>query len=236
MTPPVGLSARLAASLSACAARCYEPLLGRVLASLRVQAAQCCAAEGGTPEADAGEGRTGRTGRRGRALDVCCGPGGLRPYLEQRGFTVAGVDMDAPMLREARRRQRAESGCRADALWVQADARSLPFADGCFDVAVVCLALHAMPWDSATAVLAHMRRVARRVVIADYCLPERNMALPGCRVAFAVERLVGGEHYRCYREFMRRGGLEGLLHSEGVSVARREYALGGAAMITLLLP
>lgn len=220
--------------LATWAARCYEPLLGRLLADLRGKAADCCA----------------RDFVGGRVLDVCCGPGGLRLYLQQRGLAVAGVDLDRHMLGAAVRREQAhaqpvpmqptpphsmatEPTTPTPTLWALADARQLPFADGSFDAAVVCLALHAMPWDAATAVLGEMRRVARRVVVADYCLPERNLALLGCGVAFAVERLVGGEHYRCYREFQRRGGVEGFLYEQQITVARREHALGGAAMIAL---
>lgn len=192
-------------------------MLGGMLTDLRTKAANCCALGLG----------------RERVLDVCCGPGGLRPYLQQRGLVVTGVDRDRHMLGEAQRRERAHDVHLSFPLWALADARQLPFANGSFDVAVVCLALHAMPWEVATAVLAQMRRVAQRVVVADYCLPERNLALPGFGLAFAVERLVGGEHYRCYREFLRRGGLEGFLYDQNITIVRREYTLAGAGMVVL---
>ena len=213
--------------MASLAARCYEPLLGRVLADLRTQLATCCVGVSAERGEQAEEGS-------GTVLDVCCGPGGLRPYLLKQGMAVVGIDLDAYMLREAWRRGNGQGAAPAGSLWAQADARQLPFASGCFDIAVVCLALHAMPWDTAVAVLGEMRRVAGRVVIADYCLAERNLALSGCAVAHAVEWLVGGEHYRCYREFMRQGALEGLLHSEGLAVRQRRHALGGAAMVAVV--
>ena len=72
-------------------------------------------------------------------LDVCCGTGAgmrvLRPLCRGR---ITGVDFSAGMLAQAR-------NAHADAIWVRADARALPFA-AAFDLAVTFGALgHFLP-------------------------------------------------------------------------------------------
>lgn len=185
-------------------ARCYEPLLGRVLRPLRAAVAGLCPP--------------------GPVLDCCCGAGGLAALLTGEGRTVTGVDNDAAMLAMARRTAPM-------AQFLHGDARELPFAAGSFAAACVCLALHAMPPVTAAAVLAQLRRVARTVIVADYALAERNLAVPAVGMAHGVEWLVGGEHYRWYGEYMRAGAIEGLLAREGLRPSARVSVLGGAATV-----
>src|SRR5512138_1827395 len=67
----------------------------------------------------------------GRCLDVGCGGGRLVVALAEAGWTATGVDLSDDQLRVAQRR----AGAVAEAL-VQADAASLPFAEGEFDAVV----------------------------------------------------------------------------------------------------
>ena len=75
----------------------------------------------------------------GRGLDVCCGTGaGLQVLESVCQGPIAGVDFSSGMLARARR-------ARADAEWIRADGRALPFAGG-FDLAVSFGALgHFLP-------------------------------------------------------------------------------------------
>jgi SAM-dependent methyltransferase len=94
------------------------------------------------------------------ALDVGCGPGHLTRRLAALGFDVTGVDLDPAMIRRAT----AAGGGR----YVAADAASLPFEDGAFDLVVSTLSLH--HWANPHAGLAEIGRVVRpegRVVVWD---------------------------------------------------------------------
>jgi SAM-dependent methyltransferase len=84
-------------------------------------------------------------------LDVGCGPGHLTRRLAARGFDVTGIDLDPAMI------ERAAAG--GGGRYLAADAASLPFDDGAFDLAVSTLSMH--HWTDAHAGLAEIGRVVR---------------------------------------------------------------------------
>ena len=63
----------------------------------------------------------------GRVLDLACGAGRHLAHLERAGFAAIGIDLSAPLLREARRL------IGPAARLVRGDMRQLPFHDGSFD-------------------------------------------------------------------------------------------------------
>jgi 2-polyprenyl-6-hydroxyphenyl methylase/3-demethylubiquinone-9 3-methyltransferase len=68
-------------------------------------------------------------GRRRRVLDLGCGGGFVANDLARRGFTVVGVDLAPEALEVGARHDDTKS-----VRWVVADARSLPFDTGSFDL------------------------------------------------------------------------------------------------------
>jgi ubiquinone/menaquinone biosynthesis C-methylase UbiE len=79
---------------------------------------------------------------------------------------VTGVDLTPAMIEQARARQASLDLANLD--WRVADATSLPFADGAFDVVVTRYSFHHMP--APGRALAEMRRVCAvggRVVVVD---------------------------------------------------------------------
>ena len=93
-------------------------------------------------------------------IDVGCGPGHLTRRLVALGFDVTGIDLDPAMIERAT----ARGGGR----YLAADAASLPFEDGAFDLAVSTLSMH--HWTDAHAGLAEIGRVVRpegRVLVWD---------------------------------------------------------------------
>lgn len=88
-------------------------------------------------------------------LDVGCGTGILAETVLQRcaPSSVHGVDSEQAQVDAAARR------ATADARFQVADARSLPFADGTFDVVASALLINFVPEPQLAA--AEMRRVAR---------------------------------------------------------------------------
>jgi SAM-dependent methyltransferase len=89
---------------------------------------------------------------RGRALDVACGTGRHTRRLVELGHSVVGVDYTPAMLRRARA---SVDG----AEFVDADLRSLPFANASFDLVVCGLAIaHVAELDVAAVELARVLR------------------------------------------------------------------------------
>ncbi len=188
----------------------YEPILGPVLKSLRKEVIKLA-----------------NLSEQDIFLDCCCGAGGLLALQSNSAYAL-GVDISMKMLSEAPKNANY-------AKIICANAAYLPFADKSVDVSSVCLALHAMPQKIATLCVNELCRVSKRVIIADYCLTERNIYYPANFLAHAVEFMVGGEHYKCYKNFMRLGAVEGFLHQMGKEPQNRRMSLGGAALIVDLM-
>lgn len=102
----------------------------------------------------------------GTALDVATGPGYFCTELSKIGaFDVTGLDISADLVEIARANAAREQ---VDATFLEADASSMPFADGIFDLVFCSWAMK--NFQDPVAVLREMYRVLRpsgRVLIVD---------------------------------------------------------------------
>jgi SAM-dependent methyltransferase len=152
-------------------------------------------------------------------LDLGCGTGELcLDLLEKKHCRVVGVDLSLRMLDFARKAARS-----AEIAFLHLDALDLVgIADHAFDVATILLLVHELPLEQRVRVLGEARRVARAVLIIDAAAPlPWNGGALGIR---AVEYTFGHAHYRHFRDFLARGGIDGLLAECGCAgaVVRRE--------------
>jgi SAM-dependent methyltransferase len=106
-------------------------------------------------------------GERGRILDIGCAAGGEIPKLQNRGFSVVGIDLSPVMLAFARRR--FADNCKV--LLCRADIEQLPFASQSMDH-VVCLGVLEYLSDYCLA-LTEISRVLRPDGLAILALPSR---------------------------------------------------------------
>jgi len=90
-----------------------------------------------------------------RVLDLASGPGGVALAAAARGASVVAADVTPELLSAGS----AGGGAAEKVEWVEADARSLPFADGEFDVVLSCIGAMFAP--DHRAVAAEMVRVCR---------------------------------------------------------------------------
>ena len=100
-----------------------------------------------------------------RVLDVGCGTGRTTALVAERAGDTVGVDHSDDQLARAKRPD-------GDVRFLRADAATLPFADGAFDVVVSVGAIIYVP--DPIAALAEMRRVTRpggRALVAGFNRP-----------------------------------------------------------------
>ncbi len=204
---------------------CFEPFLGRA----RAQVAHLCQKVGAQ-----------------RVLDICCGTGKQMEHYYRLGIDSYGVDMSHGMLNIAKKTAQKVhfntanmgsaqgNGRKATINVLHADATHLPFPDATFDLASVSLALHEMPLLHAEMLVLEALRVAKQLIIMDYCMAERNIELPATWLAFVVEHIVGGEHYQNYKTFMSQGAVEGLITRLALRRVTRQKVWAGAGVLELV--
>ena len=127
-----------------------------------------------------------------RILDVCTGTGDLAILCAERQCgegLVIGVDMNGAMLARAERKQRSR---KLSIGWLQADALSLPFADGSFDRVTIGFSTRNL--GDLTLGLQEMVRVLRsggRLIILETGRPDNPMVRAGYHLfLFTVARLI----------------------------------------------
>ena len=98
-----------------------------------------------------------------RILDVGTGAADMPGAFARRGWRTVAVDTNPEVLAVARHATAANP--RVEIL--AADGRDLPFPDAAFDVAHCSLLLHHLDPADVVALLAEMRRVARRGVVVN---------------------------------------------------------------------
>ncbi len=158
-----------------------------------------------------------------KVLDVGCGTGALAARLAATALEVVGIELSPAMIAYADGRATMPRNVSL----VQGDAVSVLSTRpaGAFDAATMVLVLHEMPAEARLGVLREATRVARRLLCVDYRAP---MPLSLARFLFhGLELAAGGEHFRAFRDFNRRGGIEGIATGAGLS-CRRVRLLGSA--------
>lgn len=188
-----------------------------------------------------------------RVLDIGCGTGVQLAYLSEAGFDCAGADESSQMLARAAKRCPGSCLLAPDAAGVseagtqnsgpdegaarpdsrkhgngcclaQAQADNLPFADGSFDVAILSLILHESEADPQK-ILAEAARVASRVLVVEWKMPERNLDYLYWLPMHIIERMAGKRHFRNFRAYMRSGALEGLVYRYNLRARENGTAL-----------
>ena len=148
-----------------------------------------------------------------RVLDVCTGTGSQAFAFGKRGCNVIGIDLSEDMLKVARRKNSYKK-VRIEV----ADATKMPFEDGYFDVSCISFDLHDMPHEVSHLVLDEMKRVSKRVVVADYNIPKRKLD------RWVHIHLIFIYESKYFKDFARRD-LKELLQQHGLRVVKEAYGL-----------
>jgi ubiquinone/menaquinone biosynthesis C-methylase UbiE len=157
-----------------------------------------------------------------RVLDVGTGGGDMPLAFARRDWRVVAVEPDPAIAAVAHETIDGRAGIEL----LQADGRRLPFADGAFEVAHASLLLHHLDPAAAVAVLAEMRRVARRgVVVNDLRRGLLPLAATAVAVmAFARCRTTRHDGLLSVRRAYRHRELDALLAEAGLRTVARSAA------------
>ena len=162
----------------------------------------------------------------GSLLEIGCGTGTNLQLFSQKGWKVTGIDLSPAMLFEAKKKLGDQAGL------TLGDGSVLPFETDTFDLTLAMLSLHEMPPALRPKVLAEISRVVKtggHILLIDFH-PGPFAFFKGWyyrAVIFFFERLAGGEHYRNFRDFMRRKGLSALIGASGLSILKEKIVGGG---------
>ena len=163
-----------------------------------------------------------------RVIDLCCGTGEQSRMLRQQGIQAFGIDLSPAMLARAVSK-RPQGG------YVLGDAALLPFQPRSFDGAILSFALHEKSPAQQQDILQQAQQVLTdqgTLIVIDFCRPGRLLSSPALLLIMAVERLAGAGHFANFRQYMKAGGLQGLLQlNPGLeTTARTHYFMGTVSL------
>ena len=163
-------------------------------------------------------------------VDIGCGTGSLVFDLAEKCKSVTGVELSSKMVDHAKRRQQ-ENG-KENVNFTHGDATNFPhFQDQQFDYVIILMVIHEMPPDLRMKVLNEAKRIAKKVIIADYVVLQ---PLPFAGIIIRiVEFLAGIEHFRGFRDFQRNNGIDQLLSESQLSICSESTNKNGTIRVVL---
>ena len=168
--------------------------------------------------------------RGDKVLDVCCGTGDQVFYYGKGSIIATGVDLSTGMIKSAEKRKE-KSGLTNISFQV-ANAKQLPFKDNSFDFASICLGLHEIKRDERDKIISEMKRVVKKegfLIFIDFQVP-----LPSTIISYlvkAIEYFAGRNHYECFKEYLKQGGLYAILNRNQLQEEKRYYTENGIIVI-----
>ena len=157
-----------------------------------------------------------------RVLDICCGTGDQVFHYAEKGIVATGVDINPKMLEVAIRNKKRQG--LENVSFQLADAANLPFNNSYFDYASICFGLHDKQREIRDKVISEMKRVVKRegaLIFIDFQVPLPNS--PYGYLAKIIEFLAGGAHYKGFRDYINRGGLDKIIRNHQLIEENRDY-------------
>lgn len=166
-------------------------------------------------------------------IDVACGAGTLSMNLAKKARHVTAVDISETMIDSARKLS-ARKGLQNIEFLIRDAVDLADFSDNQFDAAVTSMSIHQFDPELAIKVLQGMKRIARDVIIADY-----NHMMPrgfAAGMAWTIEKIAGGNHYRYFRNYMEKGGITWFAETAGLKIVSEKPSGRNVFMIVLCRP
>ncbi len=148
-------------------------------------------------------------------IDVGCGTGRLVFTLADRSKSVLGIDLSRRNVKRAqwnlhhRPNQKLSFQHRSLSEIIREEHIY-------FDYAVLTYVIHEVDESERINLLNEIALVADKIIIGDYLVPRSN-GFAG-KLSETIEFLAGREHYRNYKSYMKRGGINYLANAAGLRI------------------
>jgi ubiquinone/menaquinone biosynthesis C-methylase UbiE len=153
----------------------------------------------------------------GPVLDLCSGTGAQAHLLSDGGISTITLDLNYKLLQHVQSKRFSGTS-------VCADAIHLPIRDDSLPIVNVSYALHDKSAIERGRLLSECRRVLKpsgKLILLDFDRPWHRISRLAWWFTTLVECFAGWRHFLNGREFLRTGGLEGLMERNGMTVLRR---------------
>jgi len=165
-----------------------------------------------------------------RVIDIACGTGSLSLAVAEKALHVTGIDLSKEIIGTANR-----SAAKRDAENVKfeyQDASDLScFKNNEFDIAMTSMAIHQFDAELAIRIMLEMKRISSTIIIVDYNYPMPKGSSRS--IAYGIEWLAGGDHYRNFRKYMKKGGLHTFLNESGLTI-KSEIIRGNGVFVIVV--
>ncbi|MBM4305705.1 MAG: methyltransferase domain-containing protein [Deltaproteobacteria bacterium] len=170
-----------------------------------------------------------------KVLDVGCGTGTNLMLYHKAGCLVHGIDLSPSMLEVARNKLGEHADLRVG------DASQMPYQDNFFDLVTSMLTLHEIPYRIRSQVMKEMIRVVSRegrILLTDYHpgpirFPKGWMFKA---IILLFEVVAGREHFKNYRDFLKKKGLPELIGAFKLVVETKKMISGGNIALFIMKP
>jgi len=157
-------------------------------------------------------------------IDIGCGPGSLALKLSAKCKNVAGVDISYRMIAYANTQK--ENKQATNVTFICEDASTIgTIHEEKFSFATLCLCLHGMSLKTRQDVIKNCFSLSQKVVISDFISPfPKNIAGAG---QMLLEMIEGRESFRNFKEWQRKGGIDGFIEQMGLNVIEERHWSNG---------
>lgn len=163
-------------------------------------------------------------------LDVGCGTGRFSFFISDKCNSVTGIDLSI------RNIERAESNLKKNPnkkiKFLHTDIEYIIKSKLKFDYAVITYVIHEVDESGRIKLLNDIASVAEKVIIGDYLVPQKR------GIWFLINELVefiaGEEHYRNYKNFIKNGGIPGLVQKTELVISKEIQNDSSSSHILLL--
>jgi SAM-dependent methyltransferase len=148
-------------------------------------------------------------------IDIGCGAGSLVLKLSTKCKKVTGVDISNRMIAYANTQK--EKMQATNVTFVCEDISTMgTIHDEQFSFAIVCLCLHGISWKTRQDVIKNCFSFSQRVILADFISPFPKGIVGTGQIL--LEIIEGRESFRNFKEWQRKGGIDGFIEQMGLSV------------------